>query len=221
MAIAFPELVRYSRLRDILETSALELLYVQKGSSMVDFSIGPMQMKPSFVEMLEQELQQSDAALQNEYKSVITYNGANDEWAIRKERLHRLKQIDWQMEYLACFLRLASNRFSTDTIGDAQKRLTILSSAYNLNLKASIADIEAVARSKTFPYGRWAPGRFSYSDVSLYFYNNLAKKALTQTQSAYVEQTAKGAPRSTNPGHSSPCFLQKRDMAAQATHPRP
>jgi hypothetical protein len=40
-AIVFPELIRYSYLRDVIEITALKALYVQYGSGYSDFSIGP------------------------------------------------------------------------------------------------------------------------------------------------------------------------------------
>ena len=50
-AIFFPELIRYSFIRDLLETTALEYLYIENGKNYADFSIGRMQMKPSFIEI--------------------------------------------------------------------------------------------------------------------------------------------------------------------------
>ena len=54
MAVVFPELIRYSLVMDLLETSAVELGYVKYGAGFTDFSIGQFQMKPSFIEHLEQ-----------------------------------------------------------------------------------------------------------------------------------------------------------------------
>ena len=48
-AVIFPELVRYSSFRDLLETGVLEALYIEKGSDVANFSIGKFQMKPSFI----------------------------------------------------------------------------------------------------------------------------------------------------------------------------
>ncbi len=48
-AVVFPELMRYNLLQNLIETEALELLYIQAGSKQIDFSIGNFQMKPSFV----------------------------------------------------------------------------------------------------------------------------------------------------------------------------
>src|SRR5664280_591993 len=55
LAIIFPELIRYSSIRDIIETAALKSLYIQYGKNNEDFSIGQFQMKPSFAEDIEKE----------------------------------------------------------------------------------------------------------------------------------------------------------------------
>ena len=48
ISIVFPELVRYSALRDKMEITLLKTLYVNLGEDYANFSIGQFQMKPSF-----------------------------------------------------------------------------------------------------------------------------------------------------------------------------
>ena len=48
IAVIFPELVRYSALRDKIEITLLKALYINLGEEYANFSIGPFQMKPSF-----------------------------------------------------------------------------------------------------------------------------------------------------------------------------
>lgn len=170
-AIIFPELIRYSRFRDFMETSALEIAYVSGGATMVDFSIGQFQMKPSFVEMIENELKiiGNDKLAFNE---ITYYPSTFSVQDIRRERLTRLKSQHWQQIYLACFIMLAKYRFENEIINNPSEELLILSSAYNLGLRANYFDLLRVAELKTFPYGRILGGRYSYYDVSYYFYTN-------------------------------------------------
>lgn len=56
MAIVFPELIRYNTVFDALEINSLRYLYVSEGKDYADFSVGYFQMKPSFAEMVEQDL---------------------------------------------------------------------------------------------------------------------------------------------------------------------
>ena len=44
MAVVFPELVRYSALRDFMETTLLKALYINLGEEYADFSIGQFQI---------------------------------------------------------------------------------------------------------------------------------------------------------------------------------
>src|SRR5674476_1475160 len=55
IAIVFPELVRYSALRDKMEITLLKTLYVNLGEDYANFSIGQFQMKPSFAEMIREQ----------------------------------------------------------------------------------------------------------------------------------------------------------------------
>ena len=50
VAVIFPELVRYSALRDKMEITLLKALYINLGDDYANFSIGQFQMKPSFAE---------------------------------------------------------------------------------------------------------------------------------------------------------------------------
>ena len=52
VAVVFPELVRYSALRDKMEITLLKALYINLGDNYANFSIGQFQMKPSFAEMI-------------------------------------------------------------------------------------------------------------------------------------------------------------------------
>lgn len=50
VAVVFPELVRYSALRDKMEITMLKTLYRNLGDDYANFSIGVFQIKPSFAE---------------------------------------------------------------------------------------------------------------------------------------------------------------------------
>ena len=57
IAVVFPELIRYSALRDKIEITLLKSLYIYKGDDYADFSIGQFQMKPSFAELIHKNVQ--------------------------------------------------------------------------------------------------------------------------------------------------------------------
>src|SRR5659263_87768 len=55
IAVIFPELVRYSALRDKMEITVLKALYINIGDEYANFSIGRFQMKPSFACMIREQ----------------------------------------------------------------------------------------------------------------------------------------------------------------------
>ena len=170
-AVVFPEIIRFNRFSDFIETSALELTYVRGGSAFADFSIGHFQMKPSFIESIEQNLQ-LDSTLKVEFKDIYGYPNNLSESEIRNCRLDRLKQESWQLKYLSCFIRLAEKRFAKELMQNPNRRLLILSSSYNLGLNSTYVELKSLSERKTFPYGKMHLGRFSYYDVSSYFFKH-------------------------------------------------
>ncbi len=175
VSIVFPELIRYNRFRDFVETSALEIAYISGGKESADFSIGNFQMKPSFVEMLELEISKNNYTNVPLFSEIYKYPVISDVKQIRSERISRLKNKTWQIKYLACFYKLAEVKFKDKYRNDREK-LLIFSSAYNLGLNSSIENIFKISKSKSFPYGNPKTGRFSYFDVAVYFYSKHSAK---------------------------------------------
>ncbi len=100
-SVVFPELIRYSKWQDEIETAAVNGLYVQHGTSGANFSIGRFQMKPSFAEEVETAWNQS--ALSKEYGFVFNLQ---DGVEARRSRIRRLGTLEGQCRYLAIFIRL-------------------------------------------------------------------------------------------------------------------
>jgi len=173
--IVFPELMRYSLMSDLLETSALEYLYVNHGGSVSDFSIGHFQMKPSFVEQLETEIAHSEI-LKKEYAAVILYP-ATTPLHQRAQRLQRLKSAQWQLVYLNAFVasvELKTKNLSFKTMEDSLK---FYAAAYNSGFTRPPAEIIASASGCFFPYGaRYKGAQYAYADVALYFHRQTFQK---------------------------------------------
>ena len=100
-AVVFPELIRYSTLKDAVETASVSALYLNKGAEACDFSIGVFQMKPSFVEELEKRWMRSGMARQ-----YNLFFDTKDSRMARKVRINRLGEEQWQCVYLAIFLKM-------------------------------------------------------------------------------------------------------------------
>jgi hypothetical protein len=164
LAVLFPELSRYSYLRDAIETTTLEFSYLFFDS--VDFSIGMLQMKPSFAKMLE-----TSAAPCCRIRFPELFEPAPDERAARGSRLMRLKNPDKQLEYFAVFLRLMRLKFPNIPEQNGEKMVLIFSAAYNAGFDKTLEELEEHSRQYYFPKGKYGGGeQYSYSELALDYY---------------------------------------------------
>ena len=172
LAIISPELIRHHLLRDFFETQALELAYVRFGKGTADFSIGHFQMKPSFIEKLEYHLSQ-DPDFQQEFHPLLTFTSEKPK-AQRKERLARLQDFRWQLQYAYAFYRLGLHRFAILKTAPARERIAFLAAAYNFGFDEPEADICQWQTTVAFPYGKKYRGaQSSYAELALAFYGEL------------------------------------------------
>lgn len=174
-SVVFPELVRYSKYRDFLETKVLEMLYINGGKESADFSIGKFQMKPSFIEKMETYIKSHQPKLQK-YQKVSLYNETTDE-SIRAQRLERLKSKDWQIIYINCFYTIVDQRFSSVDFTTTEDKIRFFATAYNHGFDKSKEDILKWKDQKCFPYGTSAKNseQYKYADVAVYFYEKKYK----------------------------------------------
>jgi hypothetical protein len=168
IAVVFPELIRYSALRDKIEIQALLSLYVQYGKNYSDFSIGYFQMKPSFAENLEKE--------------YISYRGTRDQLieridtadnAIsRKNRLERMITTFGQVRYLAMFLIVMNKRKAETSFPEETEYIRYLASAYNYGFQSDISRLQEVSKENYFYSGLIPTAtKYNYSDISTDFFN--------------------------------------------------
>ena len=106
-AVVWPEMERYSRLQDLMETTANYGTYVTTGGG-PDFSIGLFQIKPSFAEELEKAWMRSGLARQYE----LWFDTADNATA-RRVRISRLQKEEWQVIYIGVFLRLLYSSYGS------------------------------------------------------------------------------------------------------------
>ena len=175
LAVVGPEWVRYSMVRDLMETKALEMGYIRFGAKAADFSIGPFQMKPSFVEDLEKEVKLAGSHFPA-IASAMTYL-ATDPVAQRRARLRRMKDIRWQFYYAFAFYTLSQNRFADVLSASETDQIAFIASAYNLGFTRPPAAIEKWRDAAVFPYGSAFRGQQeSYSRVALRFYEAMRER---------------------------------------------
>ncbi len=168
-AVVFPEVIRYSSLRDLLETTALEMLYVSHGTQGADFSIGQFQMKPSFAESVEKEMQKIPGG------AVFSYAEQSVQ-QVRKERLMRLQSVSWQIRYLIAFQKILKRKWgNTYPKASTLEEIKLLAAAYNQGMYKPPSILKKQAFVQYYPYGKRYTGKqYSYVSIALYYHKNSA-----------------------------------------------
>jgi hypothetical protein len=167
-AIVAPEVSCYSLLVDYYETTVLKNDYPLKGTP--DYSIGIFQMKPSFVESLEREVQK-DISLKRKYGSRLTYK-SKDKVGMRRERVNRLSKTSWQVVYLAVFVDVVEKRTAGWGLKSNEEKVRCWATLYNAGFYLSKARVKQRQGVKQFPRGT---DEFNYSAVAVEFYNSLGR----------------------------------------------
>ena len=186
-SVVWPEMERYSRLQDLMETGANYNAYIRTGGG-PDFSIGLFQMKPSFVEGLEKAWMRSGLARQ--------YNlwfDTDDTPTARRIRISRMQKEEWQVRYVGVFLRLLYAAYgSCDKKGvrrqdgletlPATEQVRLAATAYNHGCAwpaAGYGDLNALrahAAEKHFHYAvvpTRRTRRYCYATLALRHYRSL------------------------------------------------
>ena len=175
LSLVFPELIRYSMFKDLLETTALELMYVNYGKETANFSIGYFQMKPSFIEEMEIYINNS-TVLKNKFYYIVDYDAIPDKEK-RKIRINRIKSLKWQLRYLDCFYSIITERFNEKSYSKTSKKIRFFSSAYYHDFLAPEEEIHLWEKKTIFPYGIHNSNKqYSYTDLAVYFYKNHSKE---------------------------------------------
>jgi hypothetical protein len=166
-AVIFPELVRYSALRDKIEITLLKALYINLGTGYANFSVGHFQMKPSFAEKIR-EMAPSAMGRRSRifFKSSSEYS---DSASFRASVVADLEDPGKQLNYLIIFLQICENRFDLKSMDDISK-LIFLATAYNCGFYRSEQEIKLMEDKKFFNTKLFKTENYSYADVSLFWY---------------------------------------------------
>jgi hypothetical protein len=171
IAVVFPELIRYSSLRDKMEITLLKTLYINLGEDYADFSIGQFQMKPSFAESVHKNIPLLKGKLRNQFKERTLNND------IRKYRIsivRDLEQPESQFLYLIAFIKICETIYNLKDM-DEDRRLRFLATAYNYSFQKSFEEVNEMTDKKFFYTKLVKAETYSYSDISVYWYNNYQK----------------------------------------------
>jgi hypothetical protein len=168
-AIIAPEYTQFNYLSNKIETISLKMFYVQGKKSYANFSIGFFQMKPSFVEQMEDTLLQHYKSLKERYSSCLIT--APNIRTAKIERMKRLEQLIWQFRYLSLFYDLVTARFEKKQFVSDEEKLLFYASAYNTGFHKSETDIEQIGQKALFPH--FASPKYRYNDIALWFYKQV------------------------------------------------
>jgi hypothetical protein len=169
IAVIFPELVRYSAVRDKMEISLLKTLYISLGDDYANFSVGQFQMKPSFAESIRDK---APAFLQR--RSGITFKNRKEYGNIldfRRSIISDLEDPRTQMNYLIAFIKICEKNYRTDR-KDESSEVKFLATAYNYGFEKNSDDIESMIGKKFFNTKLIKTTNYSYSDISLFWFVN-------------------------------------------------
>lgn len=159
-SIVAPEVGHYLATKDVIETSIVELFYVQMGSDHGNFSIGPFQMQPAFAERVEHYVRRYRLSRFYDLEQPGTMTG-------RARRVDKIKKLEGSMEYLCAFAAILERMHFRNESADLTKRLPVAAVAYNSGFGLSKAELDRRRTVKSFPrFGVQLP----YSDMSVEFY---------------------------------------------------
>jgi hypothetical protein len=172
VAVIFPELVRYSALRDKMEITLLKTLYRNLGDDYADFSIGVFQIKPSFAEDIQNRVfAGTDRELKDLFRKKTSFP---DKRSYRASVIADLENPETELNYLIAFYKICEKRFKREW-PDKVSKVKFLATAYNAGFRKSAREIEEMSDKKFFNTRLFKTENYSYADVSLYWYNHYYK----------------------------------------------
>lgn len=177
LSAIFPERIRYSIVRDYLETETMKIFYINNGSQFADFSIGDFQLKASFAEQVEDRIQ-NYPELRKKYKALHISDQYDSD--SRRIRITRLQNVSWQLLYISAFYDIINLRFGMARFS-IEEQIRFTASAYNHGFTSPKERIERYADKKFFPYGAQYPReQYAYADVAVDFFRHHYRSIYSQ-----------------------------------------
>ena len=170
VAVVFPEIIRFSALEDDIQVRGLKVLYVQYGRAYMDFSVGRFQMKPSFVEHLEEDYGRLFSGGEKAVIGIPAFERA-DTPRLREKRVRRLDDMEWQVRYLRLFMLVMEKRHGAAVMVGLEDRLRFYATAYNVGYLSGDAALRQMMNKRRFHIALMFPtATYSYADVALFYF---------------------------------------------------
>jgi hypothetical protein len=168
VAVIFPELVRYSAIRDKMEITLLKTLYQNLGEDYADFSVGVFQVKPSFAEKIRNLAPEVPGKkLKNLFRKRSSYKSDHD---YRAAIISDLEIPQIELNYIIAFYLICKNRFPLDGM-DEPSKIKFLATAYNTGFWKSKEEITKMEDKKFFNTKLFKTDNYPYADVALFWYD--------------------------------------------------
>jgi hypothetical protein len=168
-SLVAPEVANFSDFEDAWQMTALEILYIDYGVSYANFSVGRFQLKPSFLESIEQEVRINDKL---SYFNDLIYYKSSDEKEIRTERLKRMRYIEWQFKYLCLFYAIMELKYNDLKFSSTQDKLRFYSTALNHSYKACKEETLKWQKVAYFPKG-FFNSKYIFCEVCVELFNRI------------------------------------------------
>ncbi len=171
MSVVFPELVRYSAIRDRMEITLLKALYVNYGNDYANFSVGVFQMKPSCAEEILKEIPGlMDRKLEKRLKAISPLLTDREKRAMIVREMENPRS---QLVYIAALLKLLDKRLRNHQWTNSGNMLAFYATAYNCGFSHSADYIFEQMSGNSFHTGLISSdNKYSYSDIALYYFRN-------------------------------------------------
>lgn len=170
LAVAFPEIIRFSVLEDRLQMRALKVLYVQYGRKYADFSVGHFQMKPTFAEQIESDYNRLFSP-EEKAATAISAFATGDSVGLRRERVLRLDDLRWQVRYLRLFMMIMGKSYEDRAFADDLEKLRFYATAYTAGYALGEKTIRKMMLTSHFHVQMFFPKtRYNYADVAVFYF---------------------------------------------------
>jgi hypothetical protein len=170
LAAVFPEIIRFKSLEDKIQVRALKVLYVQYGRKYADFSIGHFQMKPTFAEQIERDYNRLFSAEEKTAAEIAPFD-TGDSSPLRKERVVRLDDPQWQARYLRLFMMVMGRLYLGQAFEDDLEKLRFYATAYTTGYAKGEKAIRRMMPTRHFHVQLLLPKtHHSYADIAVFYF---------------------------------------------------
>jgi hypothetical protein len=170
-AMVFPELVRYSALRDQVEITLLKALYVHYGTGYSDFSVGVFQIKPSCAESILKHLSRPINR-----DLVVRIRNIHDLPSVREKRKAILTELEnpaGEYTMVVAMVQILEKKYNRIRWKNQDEKLRFFSTAYNSGFTLPEKTIREMIKMKLFHTKLGRPSvTYSYSDISSAWFRN-------------------------------------------------